>query len=67
MAICGNHKAAVMLILEFRRKLIERMDVKELIGTAAKETAKHVEAKEILKPDDKPKKFSVFGGNKKSA
>jgi len=75
MLICNGHKPSVMLILEMRRKLIEKMDVKDLVNTA---TAKHVEAKEILKPgetkqvgattfkaaDGKPK-FSMF--SKKTA
>ncbi len=50
MAITGGHKPATMIILELRRRLIEKMDVKDLIGTA-----KHVAAKEILKPGETKK------------
>lgn len=63
MEVCNKHKPSVMLILEMRRKLIEKMDVKDLIGTAEK--------KDILKPDGTvastvtAKRNAIFG--KKSA
>jgi hypothetical protein len=70
-AICKGHKPSVMLILEFRRNMLQMLSadrLKDLIGTAtpaekevvassSKTTAKHVEAKEILKPP----RYSLFG------
>ena len=71
MEVCKGHKPSVMIILEMRRRLIEKLDVKDLINTAAKEKAVHVEAKAILKPDGTPatasaKRNAIFG-IKKSA
>lgn len=58
MRITHGDKPSVMVILEFRRKLMEMVSaekLKDLIGAAVvkKETAKHVTAKAILAPDPK--------------
>src|SRR5882762_833775 len=65
-ALCKGHKPSVMLILEFRRNLLQMLSadkLKDLIGTATtveKETDKHIKAQEVLKPSAN-KKYSVFG------
>lgn len=78
MEVCKGHKPAVMIILEMRRKLIEKMDVKELGVIAPDAKVKdlvntHVEAKKILGPNGNPvettaasKRNKLFG-IKKSA
>jgi hypothetical protein len=54
LEVCGGHKPAMMLVLEFRRQLIEKWDPAGFTASVktGSETAKHVAAKEILKPGE---------------
>ncbi len=54
LEVCGGHKPAMMLVLEFRRRLIEKWDPAGFTASVktGTDTAKHVAAKEILKPGE---------------
>lgn len=55
-----SHKSLNNLLAETKAKLVEKMDMKDLIATAKTETDKHIQAKEILKPET-PKRKLLFG------
>jgi hypothetical protein len=66
LEVCNGHKPSMMLVLEFRRRLIEKWDPAGFASTVktGTETTKHIEAKEILKPETAASKRAAIFGKK---